>query len=169
MIRGASRYVTSKFTQEDDNRLKKLVSKYGTDSWREVSKYFPYRNERQCRDRWEKFLCPSLNKGPFTEEEDMTIMRLHAELGPKWMTISRLMNNRSDVSIKSRYNSLMKRINTQKNSSFAQKSENISPKIATEACIPEVSNEISDPILNFDEKSRQLFDTEDFFNDFIIF
>ncbi|EAY18780.1 Myb-like DNA-binding domain containing protein [Trichomonas vaginalis G3] len=103
-----SNHANFKFTESDDNKLRRVIAKIGTNNWKEVTKYFPNRTQRQVKDRWEKFLSPDLNFGPFSIEEDIQILKLYKEYGPKWMQISRMMQNRSDVIIKSRFQKLQR-------------------------------------------------------------
>lgn len=73
----------SMFTYEEDNKLKCLVSYYGTKNWYLISELMPGRNARQCKDRWEKYLDPNINFQPFTQEEDRKLLYLHKIIGPK--------------------------------------------------------------------------------------
>ena len=99
----------NKFTKEEDEMLIKAVASCGKLNWRKISLMLPSRNARQCKDRWENYLDPNLNKTPFTIEEDMLLLEKHQEYGPKWVMISKFFNNRSDTSIKSRYLVLKRR------------------------------------------------------------
>lgn len=109
MLPGIKRMSTKRFTEKDDARLKKLVKIYGTNNWNELAKHFESRNARQCRDRWEKYLSPSVRFSPFTLEEDKLLLKLHEELGAKWVQISKYIKGRSDVSLKARYRYLARR------------------------------------------------------------
>jgi len=93
----------ARFTQEEDEQLLELVSKYGQDNWSLVASKMNNRNERQVRDRWRNNLCPEVNKNPWTEEEDSRLVELYNELGPRWVKIASLFENRTDVSLKSRW------------------------------------------------------------------
>jgi len=93
----------ARFTQEEDEQLLELVSKYGQDNWSLVASKMNNRNERQVRDRWKNNLCPVVNKNPWTEEEDARLVELYNELGPRWVKIATLFENRTDVSLKSRW------------------------------------------------------------------
>lgn len=93
------------FTQEEDDMLRDAVEKY-RDNWEMIASHVYGRNERQCRDRWEKYLDPSLNKGEWTPEEDKLIMDSVEEYGRKWSKIDVLFKGRSSTAIKNRYNVL---------------------------------------------------------------
>lgn len=102
-----------KFLPEEDEKLKNLVEKYGTNSWSQVATKMPGRNVRQCRERWKHYL--SVDKtyqNPFTPEEDQIIVEKFFELGPKWTKISKFLQGRSDIQIKSRLQKTLKIMNS---------------------------------------------------------
>lgn len=99
----------SKFSPEEDIKLTKLVEQFGTDNWNLISNKMKRRNSRQCRDRWENYLSPTLNKEPFTNEEDLLILEKYEEIGAKWVTISKFLVGRTDISVKSRWLMLQRR------------------------------------------------------------
>ena len=101
-----------KFTPEEDEQLKKLVEKYGENDWERVAAMLVNRNARQCHDRWKFYVNPTLNKEPFTEEEDWLLINLVSKYGGMWVQISKHFKNRSDVQMKNRWKTLQKRIKT---------------------------------------------------------
>ncbi|KAA8593533.1 hypothetical protein FQN60_009649 [Etheostoma spectabile] len=62
--------VKVKWTQEEDDKLKVLVQKLGSNDWKYIASYIPTHTENQCQHRWFKVLDPELVKGPWTKEED---------------------------------------------------------------------------------------------------
>lgn len=98
------------FTKEEDKKLIEVVKKYGDKDWKFISSFLKNRNGRQCRERWKKFLCPTLNHSPWTIEEDKILLKKYNEIGPKWSQISIFFKNRSDVNIKTRFSILMRKI-----------------------------------------------------------
>ncbi|MEJ1275306.1 myeloblastosis oncogene [Cricetulus griseus] len=60
----------TRWTREEDEKLKKLVEQNGTDDWKVIANYLPNRTDVQCQHRWQKVLNPELIKGPWTKEED---------------------------------------------------------------------------------------------------
>ncbi|KAK9813823.1 hypothetical protein WJX73_000219 [Symbiochloris irregularis] len=53
----------SLWTREEDDRLKRLVDKYGAKYWTRLAEYMPGRHAKQCRERWLNHLDPSVNHG----------------------------------------------------------------------------------------------------------
>ena len=60
--------VKSKFTPEDDNRLKYFVSRLGLNKWFEVSICMGNKTTRQCRERWKTYLAPEISHQEWTDE-----------------------------------------------------------------------------------------------------
>jgi hypothetical protein len=77
----------TKFSHDEDERLRELVEKYGTNDWSKISLLLGGRTSRQCRERYKNFLQPSLVNGPWTAEEDEMLIRLFHQYGPSWVTI----------------------------------------------------------------------------------
>ena len=111
-----SKRVKSMFTKKEDTKLIKLVKEYGSEDWALISSFFKDRTRRQCRERWNKYLCPSLNHSPWTSEEDELLLKKYNQVGPKWTLISKSFKNRTDINIKSRYIYLKRKIKKNNNS-----------------------------------------------------
>lgn len=97
-----------KWTKHEDDILCQLVTIFGENDWRHLSKKIDGRNSRQCRERWQYYLNPNLNVGNWTQEEDQLILSKLKEYGHKWMIIKNFFNNRTDAMIKNRYKALTK-------------------------------------------------------------
>ena len=100
----------SKFTLDDDKRLFEIVNQIGTSSWQDVSKMMKNRNPRQCKERWENYLNPELNNGPWSEEEDMLLIKKQQEIGSKWASMTQYFNKRSESSLRNRWQLLDRKI-----------------------------------------------------------
>ena len=143
-----------KFTQEEDNRLRELVLQF-KDQWVEIANRMPNRNIRQCRERWQHYLCCTAPKKPWTPEEDQLLMKKVHEFGTRWRKIFPYFINRTDISCKLRWlklisenpeiqNSKPKTVNiSANNTNHTEFQENHSPEI-------QIEKEISPP------KSAQL-------------
>lgn len=92
-----------KFTEEEDAKLQNLVMQYGTRDWIHISKLMGTRNPRQCRERWNNYVNPSLRTDPWTPDEDILLDAKYAEFGPRWNKISKFFKNRSDNNIRNRW------------------------------------------------------------------
>lgn len=141
-----------KFSAEEDLKLQNIVNKLGTHSWKSVASFMPGRNVRQCRERWNKFLSPTVNKAPFTSDEDHKLLSLYKELGPQWVKIGKTLGNRSDISIKARF-MLLERHRKKKGEKKTQPIKKVKEIQAIEQPGP------IDELFAFEN----LFDVEDFF------
>ncbi|EQC27380.1 hypothetical protein, variant [Saprolegnia diclina VS20] len=90
---------------EEDKILEVLV-KQSCNNWGQIADQIPGRTPKQCRERWRNHLDPSINKGPYTAEEDKVILSAQARLGNKWSQISQLLPGRTEDSVKIRWKSL---------------------------------------------------------------
>jgi hypothetical protein len=61
---------------------------------------------KACRERWNNHLDPRLRKIPWTDEEDLLLLKAECEVGLKWGAITKILTGRSDHSIKNRSKSL---------------------------------------------------------------
>jgi hypothetical protein len=92
----------SKFTIEEDDRLKRIIAQHPTRSWREVASFFPGKSARQVRERFKNYLNPDLNHTTWTAEEDALLLEKYAVIGPQWRVLKSFFANRSDVNVKNR-------------------------------------------------------------------
>lgn len=103
----------AKFTSEEDQILKNLVEQYGEDNWATIASMMYNRNPRQCRERYQYYLSPKLNRGEWAEEEDNLLRAKVEEFGNKWVKISKFFPSRTDAMVKNRYQVLLRRQNKQ--------------------------------------------------------
>ena len=73
-----------KFTPEEDYQLKTLVEVNGFKDWKIVSSFMKNRTARQCRERYNDYLNPALNKGEWTIEEEKKLIELIQQYGKKY-------------------------------------------------------------------------------------
>ncbi|KAG2318390.1 hypothetical protein Bca4012_055387 [Brassica carinata] len=110
---GPVRRTKGGWTTEEDETLREAVRRFKAKSWKKVAELIPDRTEVQCMHRWQKVLDPNLTKGPWTQQEDETIVELVKRHGPvKWAMISNSLPGRIGKQCRERwYNHLNPGIN----------------------------------------------------------
>ncbi|GAB2275685.1 hypothetical protein Dimus_010439 [Dionaea muscipula] len=89
------RSTRGQWTPEEDEILRNAVQRFKGKNWKKIAECFKDRTDVQCLHRWQKVLNPELIKGPWTKEEDETIIQLVEEFGPKkWSTIAQHLPGR---------------------------------------------------------------------------
>jgi hypothetical protein len=73
----------TKFTSDEDVRIRLLVERLGTQSWREIARFLLGHSARQCRDRYQNFFLDSLPNNRWTPEEDSIVTKNFHRIGPK--------------------------------------------------------------------------------------
>ncbi|XP_066527706.1 transcriptional activator Myb isoform X2 [Hoplias malabaricus] len=85
----------TRWTREEDEKLKRLVEHHGSEDWKVIASFLPNRTDVQCQHRWQKVLNPELIKGPWTKEEDQRVIELVQKYGPKrWSVIAKHLKGR---------------------------------------------------------------------------
>lgn len=93
----------------EDAVIIELVRQHGNKAWAIVAAALPQRTGKQCRERWHNHLDPAINKGEWTEEEDMRLIDAHRAMGNRWADIAKAIAGRTDNQIKNRWNSALRR------------------------------------------------------------
>ncbi|KAM9751438.1 v-myb avian myeloblastosis viral oncogene homolog-like 2a isoform 2-T2 [Menidia menidia] len=94
----------AKWTQEEDDNLKILVSNFGTKDWNTIASFLPGRTEMQCMVRWKKHLDPDAIKGFWTKEEDEMILELVEKYGTRnWAIIGKHLKGRMGKQCRERW------------------------------------------------------------------
>lgn len=102
--------IRSKFTKKEDQKLLKLVHEAGRNpNWREISNIMQTRTPRQCRERYQNYLCPRINHKDFTQEEDELILKQFELHGNKWNAIARMFKGRTGNMIRNRWQTLVRK------------------------------------------------------------
>jgi myb proto-oncogene protein len=98
----------SKWTSLEDEQLRQAVETYGTESWNRIASLVTSRNGKQCREPWIGQLAPSVSKDVWLPDEDLTLIRTHAICGNHWTAIAAQLPTRSPLSVKNRWNWLLR-------------------------------------------------------------
>lgn len=92
----------SKFSYSEDTKLRRLVKQYGPRSWSVIANGFPNKTPKQCRDRWANYLKFESQNLPWTNDEDLLLMKKYNELGTNWNKIQPFFANRVPAEIRNR-------------------------------------------------------------------
>lgn len=91
-----------RFKPYEDYIINSLASPNGENDWCKISKSLKNRTARQCRDRWNNYLNPALNKTEWKKEDDELLMKLYNEKGPQWKLFCDILNGRSINDVRNR-------------------------------------------------------------------
>ncbi|KAF5387285.1 hypothetical protein D9757_006865 [Collybiopsis confluens] len=90
------------WTSIEDSFLREAVEQYGTD-WAAVSRALSGRRSGdQCSKRWRQVVNPSINRDPWTKEDDRLLLQLYGRHSNSWQLISTYFPNRTDLQCRNR-------------------------------------------------------------------
>ncbi|CAI5717907.1 unnamed protein product [Peronospora effusa] len=146
--------VKGSWSLEEDELLMEMMLK-GYDNWRQVSNNIPGRTAKQCRERWRNRLDPTINKSPFTKEEDIAIQHAYEKYGNRWTQIAELLPGRTGDAVKLRWKALNPNQKTYTKlgrprllNSDDTPSVSVSPVRPVMSCTPPIKLEVLDPLLS---------------------
>ena len=102
--------VKGPWSLEEDEALRSWVSSHGASEWAKCAQVIQGRNGKQCRERWNNTLDPSLHHGHWTPAEDSLIFDRYYKEGPKWSLIAKEIPGRSENTIKNRFYSNVRKM-----------------------------------------------------------
>ena len=93
----------AKFTPEEDQMITDLVKKFGDENWALIASMMKGRSTRQCRERYINYLNPTINRAPWTKEEDDLLIEKKSIYGSHWKSIADFFPHRTDINVKNRW------------------------------------------------------------------
>lgn len=103
-------YFRKCFTPDEDARLLLLINKYRY-NWKKISKEMKNRSVRQCKERFHHYLSPNIKHDNWTQEEDILLLKTVDSFGKRWKIFELIFKGRTEISIRNRYNVLIRKIN----------------------------------------------------------
>lgn len=95
-----------RFTPEQDELIQKIVQEQGPGktNWAVVAQHIEGKNAKQCRERYQHFLAPEIERRPWDLYEDFRLIQFHDKYGNDWAKIATMLPGRSNNDVKNRYN-----------------------------------------------------------------
>ncbi|VEU20311.1 DEKNAAC101192 [Brettanomyces naardenensis] len=94
------------WTNVEDEILKAAIAKYGLNQWSRVSSLLTKKTAKQCKQRWQEWLNPTIKKLDWDKQEDEKLLKLIKLRPNQWNSIGLLMNRSVNQCIE-RYQQLL--------------------------------------------------------------
>lgn len=99
-------FVNQSIAQNSESNTSSTIAKLSI-KWNTIALKLG-RSSKQVRERWNGHLNPSINKGPWTLNEDVIIATKQKEFGNRWAEIVKYLPGRTDTMIKNRWNTYIR-------------------------------------------------------------
>ncbi|KAH0790286.1 Myb-like DNA-binding domain containing protein [Histomonas meleagridis] len=94
----------NKWSDEEDELLRKIASSQTNIDWKLLKPQFPGKTTQQLFERWTKVLDPKLTKGSWTRQEDEFIINFVSKFGCKsWTKLATMLPGRVGKQCRERY------------------------------------------------------------------
>jgi hypothetical protein len=148
------------WTPREDAQLLELMTKYGQ-SWAMIASCLSGRTGKQVRDRFLNKLRPGVRCGDWSNAEDELVVRLMKQVGHRWSFIATHLPGRTEVQVKNRfYSHIKKRI--QPDGAFCQSlsisSSNATSSLASSETLSNSAASPSQDPLSYDYSQDYEFD-----------
>lgn len=160
------------FSIEEDEKIKRLVEKYGKRNWQIIASFIKERTPKQCRDRYCNYLFPGFFGGEWSKEEDDLLMKLYSELGPKWSVIKKSFVDRSTNSLKNRWIYFLSKQNKSKNDISENESDENDDDVENDIDPSPISNNNLGPLNSSNNQNltfENVYNNSNFEDDWILF
>jgi len=98
-----------RWSSEEDEALTQMVNKHGTKDWQTIACAIPGRNAHSCFSRWKYILDPAINKEPWSQQEELRLIRAQQVYGNKWCKMVKHFPGRTNGALKEHWRGSMKR------------------------------------------------------------
>lgn len=95
-----------RFSPEEDELIIKHVENGGAKNWRSIAEKLTNRSAAQVRERYVNYLDPNITHRPWTDEEELLLIKCVKEIGSKWTQIASYFEKRTDVNVRNHWISL---------------------------------------------------------------
>jgi hypothetical protein len=95
---------SGRWTVEEDSMLAEAVTEFGSSNWTAATVMVPGRTNKQCSNRWSKYLGPTINSVKWTVEEDAKLTDAVKEHGSNnWAAVAAMVPGRTDEQCRYRW------------------------------------------------------------------